>query len=208
MRRIQVLLVASWAILLAAALLVAPVFSADPGKGLTRNTVRVALLFYGLAVVLVLRRAPEVLARLCWTLAWAAFVVHVGMAFHHQLDWSHARALEHTRQVSGVGAGLYVSYLFTLLWTADVLWWWRAPAGRAARPPWVDAGLHGFMLFMVFNATVVFESGLIRWAGVALVEVLGRLWLYRRPCPDASGGRTTEKTPGGGDRAGEGGLVS
>jgi len=101
------------------------------------------------------------------------------VAFHYAHHWSHAEAVEATRLRSGVGEGIYVSHLFTLLWTADVLWWWLRPRGYAARSPWVDRVLHGFMLFVIFNGTVVFEDGLIRWAGILLFVALAAVWLYR-----------------------------
>ena len=43
-----------------------------------------------------------------------------------------------------------------------------------------NTALHGFMLFVIFNAMVVFESGLIRWAGVAMVVWLAAVAAYRR----------------------------
>src|SRR5262249_13594077 len=119
------------------------------------------------------------LARACWTLSWLAYLIHLGMAFHHYHHWSHADAIEHTREVSGVGEGIYVSHLFTLAWTADVAWWWLRPRTYAVRPAWVGWALHGFMLFMIFNATVVYEQGLIRGAGWALTVGLAGLWAYR-----------------------------
>jgi hypothetical protein len=39
--------------------------------------------------------------------------------------------------------------------------------------------LHAFMAFMIFNGTVIFETGWIRWAGAALFVALGTLWLGR-----------------------------
>ena len=111
--------------------------------------------------------------------AWLIYLLHVALAFHHVHHWSHIEAMEHVRQASGFGEGLYASYLFTLLWTIDVAWWWRSPESYARRSIWLSAGLHGFMLFMIFNATVVFETGAIRWAGVALIEVLLRQWVFR-----------------------------
>src|SRR5437899_10995043 len=96
--------------------------SPNPGDDLTRNTVRLALAFYAVAAVVMLlldrgewaATSPRgQLARLCWTLAWAAYLVHLAMAFHHYHGWSHARAVEHVREVSGVGEGIYASHLFT-----------------------------------------------------------------------------------------------
>jgi hypothetical protein len=186
----QTLALFLWCVLLAAAVAV-PLASdsASWAEDLTRYTVRPALVYYAAAVSLMLLSGPDDwaavrprgrLARLCWTLAWAAYLVHVAVAlacFHHA---SHAEAVEHTRRRSGVGEGIYVSHLFTLVWTADVVWWWWRPRGYATRPRWIDGALHGFMLFVVLNATAVFEEGMIRWAGVALTAQLAAVWWWRR----------------------------
>jgi hypothetical protein len=167
--------------------------SSSLGDHLTRNTIRLALLYYAGAVSLMifLRSIDWAcltqlgrLARWLWTLAWAAYLTHLAMAFHHIHHWSHGDAAEHTRQVSGFGEGIYISHLFTLVWTADVLFWWLSPAAYSARAGWIGRFLHGFMLFMIFNATIVFETGWIRWAGVLLFAELAGLWLYHRKTPN------------------------
>jgi hypothetical protein len=178
-----------WLVLLAGILVSPTVFgSSTAGDDLTRNTIRLALLYYAVAASLMLwfpgtaqsaLTSNSRLARWCWTLAWAAYLVHLGMAFHHYHDWSHARAVEHTRSVSGVGEGIYVSHLFTALWTLDVASWWLAPFWHASRRAWMNIVLHCFMLFVIVNGTIVYEEGFIRWAGVALVEELGRLYVNR-----------------------------
>jgi len=175
-----------WAALLALVLAL-PSLTSSPmaGDDLTRNTVRLSLLYYAAALTFMLRLSPPDwlaqsgrgrLARWCWTLAWAAFVVHLAMAFHHYHHWSHADAVRHTREVSGFGEGIYASHLFALAWTADVAAWWLRPAWYARRSAWIDRALHGFMVFMVFNATVVYETGFIRWAGVVLFAWLAAAW--------------------------------
>jgi len=172
----RVFLALVWAALLGLVLLL----PAGPrGENAVRNSVRLALLYYGIALGVQLRGGPCRLARLTWTLAWAAYAVHVVLAFHYFHGWSHADAVEHVRAVGGIGEGIYLSHLFGLLWTIDVAWWWLAPGSHAARPLWLTIELHGFMLFMVFNATVVFEPGLGRWLGVALFLVLAWLWRTR-----------------------------
>ncbi len=188
----DVLVVASWVLLLAAVLVVPCWLHADPGDDLVRWTVRLALVYWAAAVALLMflepgeRRAESGrgrLARWCWTLAWAAYLVHLGMAFHFYHHWSHADAVEHTERVSQLGAGIYVSHFFTLVWSLDVAFWWLRPGRYAARSPWVDRLLHGFMVFIVFNATVVYESGPIRWAGLVGLALLGLLGLVRvRQC--------------------------
>jgi hypothetical protein len=175
---------AVWAFLLAGTFL-APLVrgSADCGDELTRNTVRLALAYYAAAAGLMLFLAPSEwagsgrgrLARACWSLAWAAYLVHLGMAFHYYHHWSHADAVRRTAEVSGFGPGVYVSHLFTLAWTFDVALWWLRPARYAARPRWADALLHGFMAFVIFCGTVVYETGPIRYAGLLLFGALGVL---------------------------------
>jgi hypothetical protein len=185
-----------WLALLAAILGV-PYLVVSPtlGDDLIRNTVRLALLYYAVAAGLMLRLRPGEWAadstrgrraRWCWTLAWAAYLVHVGMAFHHYHGWSHAHAVEHTRAVSGVGAGIYASHLFTLAWTADVAYWWLRPRAYATRPAWLGRALHGYLAFIIFNGTVVFETGPIRWGGLVLFAALTAVgcwgfWAGRRP---------------------------
>ena len=44
--------------------------------------------------------------------------------------------------------------------------------------------LHGFMLFMVINSTIVFGAGVIRWAGVAMFSVLTVAWYFARLRPN------------------------
>lgn len=178
-----------WGVLLLAILLLPyQLSSANPGDDLTRYTVRLALLYYGLAAALMTRmrgadwqaqHGRGSLARCCWTLAWVAYLVHLGLAFHHYHRWSHDAAVRHVQDVAGFGPGIYVSHLFTLVWTLDVLFWWLRPAAYAHRSPWVDRLLHGFLAFMIFNATVVYETGFIRWAGLVLLATLAGLVVTR-----------------------------
>jgi hypothetical protein len=39
----------------------------------------------------------------------------------------------------------------------------------------------GFLLFIIFNATVVFKTGPLRWIGLGLCLWLGFLWLLVNP---------------------------
>jgi hypothetical protein len=144
---------------------------------LIRNTIRLALLLYVVALTATLRGKPM---RWLWTLALFVYLLHVAAAFHFAHGWSHAAAVEHTRQISGVGEGIFVNHLFTLLWTADVFWWWLWPDKYAGRSVWFDRGLHSFMLFVIFNATVVFETGATRWVGLALLGWLLAVAVYGR----------------------------
>lgn len=185
-----------WLLLLALVILLPVVTaSASLGDDLIRHTIRLSLLYYAVAAVVMLRLRPEDwpasggmrVARLCWTLAWVTYLIHLAMAFHFYHDWSHEDAVRHTREVSGVGEGIYVSHVFTLAWSADVLFWWLDPEAYARRSPWIGRLLHGFMLFIIFCGTVVYEKGVIQWAGGLLTLLLAVLWLlshWRRgqPC--------------------------
>ena len=123
--------------------------------------------------------------RLLWTLAWLAFLVHLAVSLHFFHHWSHAHVVRHTQESSGFGEGVYVSHLFTLAWTLDVLWWWLRPASYARRSPWVDRVLHAFMAFIIFCGTVVYETGFIRWAGLAMFVILGAAFAHPRLTAEA-----------------------
>ncbi len=163
----------------------------------TRDSVRLALLLYAFAILPMpwldeagwqAGTALGRLVRLAWALACLVYLAHVALAFHHHHGWSHARAMEHVAERGGFGPGIFLSYLFTLAWALDAAWWWLAPVRYAQRPNGVGGSLHGFMLFMVFNATVVFATGLARWGGLVLFALLGlSLALRYRPRLAAGG---------------------
>src|SRR5262245_32198351 len=147
----------------------------DPADVVTRQTARVAVLFWGLAAASILtgRRAW---ARAAWIIGAATFLVHVVTAFDCVHGWSHAAAVRHVELVAGFGAGLFVSYAFTLVWAADAAWWGLDCRGYESRPGGLDRAVHGFLAFVIFNATVVYEMGFIRWTGVVLFVALGVFW--------------------------------
>lgn len=153
------------------------------GPLLTNWTIRLALICYA-AVLAGEIAAPRSarrwwLARLVWTIGCGLFLAHVACAFQFYHHWSHAEAYVNTAERTGemigleFGAGIFFSYAFGLLWTADVLWWWTAPQSYAARPWWLSNLLHLYLFFIAFNGAVVFEGGPTRWvAGVATLGLL------------------------------------
>ena len=190
--RFDLLLALIGSLSLAAVVAMTSWIAVDRGEMLTRNTVRLALAWYLAALLLMTpKRSNDLIvasrldriARWCWSWGVICFLVHLGMAFHYYDHWSHAEAYERTRQASGVGEGLYVSYLFTVAWVVDAVYWWAAPQARATRRSWIDRMLHLLMLAIVFNAMVVFEAGLIRWAGLAMFTCLAAAWLAWRGLP-------------------------
>ena len=158
----------------------------DPADVVTRQTARVAVLFWAVAAAAILTDHRE-WARAAWVVGAVTFLIHVATAFDRIHGWSHAAAVRHVQVVTGFGRGLFVSYAFTLLWAADAAWWGLDRRGYECRPRWLDGLVHGFMAFVVFNATVVYEAGFIRWAGVALFAALATLWARRKLVPPAAG---------------------
>ena len=139
---------------------------------LTRNTVRVSLVFYALAEGLALAHGSVRLVRLWWTLGWLGYLMHLLVAFpiyHHR---SHAEAVEHVREAAGVGRGIYVSHFFTVLWTLTWRAWLGAEVARAVArlepgpPPW----LHG--LHRLRHGRLRIRA--IRWAGVLMCSRCSR----------------------------------
>jgi len=109
-------------------------------------------------------------------------VFHLVLAFHIGHAWSHQKAFDHTKQVGGVGEGVYVNYLFALVWTVDVIWVWISFEHYLNRPRWVRWLVHGFMGFIVFNAAVVFgsESARIQFLVFFPLAAAGAVVQWRR----------------------------
>ena len=111
-------------------------------------------------------------ARAAWLGGLAVFTVHLGLAFHLAHDWSHARAFDHVEATSGFGPGLFVSYGFALIWLFDGIAWTRYTERYARRPKWIAAILHGGMVFIWINATVVFGQSPLRWIAAGVFALL------------------------------------
>lgn len=113
--------------------------------------------------------------RVVWTLGLLTLLIHIVLAFWLAHEWSHQAAVEHVREVGGFGGGIVVNYLFAIIWLGDVVWWWLSPASRTSRPRWMGWAIHGFLAFVVLNATVIFgspESRLIYCAMFLLLAIL------------------------------------
>src|SRR5262249_21730004 len=110
-------------------------------------------------------------------------LTHVAFAFHYYHGWSHTAAYRETaRQTAEVvgldwGGGLFINYILIAAWIVDVIWWWIGPGSWRSRPKYLTAGWHGFLIFIIFNATVIFKTGLLRWIGFSLCLTLVILWL-------------------------------
>jgi hypothetical protein len=156
------------------------------GEFLTRVLIWIALGGYFLgAGALLISRLENVIgrafrfARLAWTAGCVGLWAHVALAFHYFHAWSHRNAeLETARQTAGVvgvhwGGGLYINYILILAWTADALWWWVSPESWRRRSKALSMIWHATLLFIIFNAMVVFKTGPLRWIGLGLCLALG-----------------------------------
>ena len=156
------------------------------GEWLTRLTIWVALATYAIGAGIMLvargRAAQAIRARWAWTIGCAFFLAHVVCAFTYYHHWSHAAAYRETalqtREMTGYhwGGGLFLNYLVAVGWLAEVLWWWVAPDHFARRSRCLVSAWHSFLFFMVFNGTVVFGSGPVRWVGLLICTGLAGLW--------------------------------
>jgi hypothetical protein len=77
---------------------------------------------------------------------------------------------------AGFGSTIPSHWAFTLVWAADVIYWWSGLERYARRPVRLSWFVHAFFAFMIFQAGVVFAAGPIRWltlAGLSIVAFLG-----------------------------------
>ena len=129
------------------------------------------------------RVAWDAAARLAWTVACAALLAHVACAFQVFHGWSHGAAYfdtaRQTNEVFGLdwGGGLYINYALMTGWVFDVAYWWlRGLDAYRRRRRALTAVWHGFLLFIFFNATVVFKSGPARWVGLGVCLCICVAW--------------------------------
>src|SRR5579862_2549129 len=100
----------------------------ETGEILTRWTVRVAVVLY--VASLATRGYSPHWSRVAWTVGCLTYLLHVVCAFEYYHHWSHDEAYAFTAQQTATvvgldwGGGLYLNYAFTLVWLADVVWWW------------------------------------------------------------------------------------
>ncbi len=164
------------------------------GESVMLWSIRIAVLLYLLRVALVLRnrhrtRVPSSRECWLWTIGCFSYVIHVILAFHFVHDWSHDQAWQHTAvetdRMTGIGRGegLWVNYLFTVVWLADVLRLWTANRRGRAMNRKLSLLVHAFFGFIVFNATVVFGAAIYRYLAIPVAIGLGWAWSQGRGSP-------------------------
>ena len=155
------------------------------GELLTHSTVWTSIIAYTIgSVVFATARRHDRWTRLAWTIGCAALVAHLVCAFQFYHAWSHHSAyVETARQTAQVvavnwGGGLFINYAVVTLWTADMASWWLAGLSSYRRRPWwLTLTWHSFLIFIIFNATVVFKAGLARWIGLLVSLTLILTWV-------------------------------
>jgi len=142
---------------------------------LTRATIWLAMAAWTAAILLARRPNP---ARIVWTAALVAYLLHIVLAYAAFYEWSHRIAWEQTAldtaRVTGwrSGIGLIVNYAFAAALAVDLARQWRGHRASS----WIV----GLVVFMIVNGAVVFGEGPVRWFGIALLCAMAGDWLRQR----------------------------
>ena len=155
---------------------------------LTRSTIWISILSYAAGCVVFAMASRQTRldrwVRVAWTIGCAALILHFISAFQFFHSWSHESAYVDTaRQTAAVfrinwGGGLFINYAVASLWFADVAWFWLAGVNSYRRRPWlITLVWHSFLIFIIFNATVVFKDGMTRWIGLLVCLTLCLSWV-------------------------------
>ena len=159
----------------------------DHGEFLTRATIWTTIVAYAVGSILFARSQGRMrwdsAVRVTWTIAVLFLIAHFICAYQFFHHWSQASALRdtarQTEEVIGLNwsGGLFINYAFLVLWIADVAWWWLGGLTSYRARPWqVIAVWHGFIIFILFNAMIVFKQGAVRWVGLVICVVLLLSW--------------------------------
>ncbi len=168
----------------------------DTGEFLTRGTIWVSIAGYAIgSVIFALSYSSRVdsspgrakwdsATRVVWTIACASLIAHFISAFQFYHGWSHAAAYDdtarQTHELFGLnwGGGLFINYALLIVWMVDIAWWWRGGLDSYRQRPWpLMIAWHGLLIFIIFNATVVFGDGIVRWIGLAICLMLILAWV-------------------------------
>ncbi len=159
----------------------------DTGEFLTRATIWITIVAYAVGSVLFAlsrgRSGWDAATRVAWTIGGLSLVAHFICAYEFYHHWSHDSALQdttrQTAEVTGLnwGGGLYINYAFLTIWIVDMAWWWLGGLSSYRARPWaLVLAWHSFLIFILFNATVVFKTGNVRWVGLAISICLVAAW--------------------------------
>lgn len=119
------------------------------------------------------------------TIGILLMTVHMAVSMGWVHDWSHTAAMAATaaqsKAVYGVDAraGLFVNYLFLIVWAIDA-WHLRAKPDHPRLGRTGLLVLRAFYLIVIVNAAVVFAADWRRWLGAAMAVGLVGAWGRRK----------------------------
>ena len=128
-------------------------------------------------------------ARATWIAGAALLVIHVVTAYGEAHGWSHAAAVEHTRQETlrrtgwDSGVGIWMNFVTVGFWLAEAVRLLRPPIPEPTHPaPSRFARLaQSWIAFMMVQSSIVFADAPLRWVALAAaLTVLSMLAISRR----------------------------
>lgn len=134
-----------------------------------------------------------------WTAGAVLCAVHMVIAIGVHHEWSHEHAVRETAARSaavygfGWSGGLYVNYVFLILWSGESLWWGADPVSYSRRHASVTWLLRIVYAIVIVNGVVIFASTAGRVVGVALSAWLA--WLWCRPLPWSAHAHNEQRLP-------------
>lgn len=162
----------------------------------TRLTADLVCLAYVLALGLRLRAGRWTpAARSCWIGGALLLVVHVVTAYGEAHGWSHAAAVEHTRQETlrrtgwDSGMGIWLNFVTVALWLAEAVRIAGLPAGPESQngASRFASLAQGWIAFMLVQSAIVFADAPLRWvallAALLLLAFLAISWRRRNSLP-------------------------
>ena len=147
---------------------------------LISSTIYGSLLCYLVAVVCWVSKRRGESYRVLWSLGCLFMWGHALAAFHFYHHWSHANAVEltakETEAVLGepFGNGIWFSYALLVVWAIDAVLCWIPQFNDSRLRRLLSWSVHLYAFFILFNGTVIFESGPVRWGGI-----IGTIWAVR-----------------------------
>ena len=154
---------------------------------LVRASIWISVACWAWSVSAMLRGRATDATRWVWGAGADFFIIHAIAAFAHFYDWSHTVAVRETAaqtlEATGVdtGTGLWLNYLFGLVWCCDAAFWWIIGTPRyVGRGRWIHGLVHGFMAFMILQGTVFFGHGAVVYFGALIFLALAVLLALQR----------------------------
>ena len=160
----------------------------DTAPLLTRGTIWLAIVAYAIGIGLFgfaqRRRTWLAVVRVVWTIGCLALIAHIICAFQFYHHWSQESAYRDTAlQTAAVvgynwGGGLFINYAVLIGWIVDISCWWLSGINSYLHRRWfLVLAWHAFLIFIIFNATVVFNRGIVRWFGLVISLYLIVMWI-------------------------------